>query len=78
MLGSPQGSGSHDLLGLITPADQLKRAVVISSHGARVKDVVVTTCFQNIWGWRCLQNYRRPNKLERFIATYLLKVQTIA
>ena len=34
--------------------------------------------FQNGWGWRWLQNYRRPNKLERFIATYLLKIQTIA
>ena len=72
MLGSPQGSGSHDLLGLITPADQLKRAAVISSRGARVNDVVVTTCFQNGWGWRWLLNHRRPNQLERFMERNLL------
>ena len=78
MLGSPQGSGSYDLLELITPADQLKRALVISSRGARVKDVLVTICLQNGWGWRWLQSYRYPNKLERFITTSLLKIQTIA
>ena len=72
MLGSPQGSGSHDLLGLITPADQLKRAVVISSRGARVNDVVVTTCFQYGWDGRWLYTHRRPNQLKRFMERNLL------